>query len=225
MPHTGMDLKFHCNPKVVNAGRAAIGVYAMSLSFCADSLTDGAVPGGWAKAFGKPAEINDLLDAGLWVKEGSDYRIPDFLDHNLRAEKVREMSVRGRTKADTRWEKRRKAEQNGAHNGMHGALQCAKPERGEKVQKAQYQANNPSSHETDSPEDSACTLQCSTPTPTPKSKAPAEEGIEKDSLGIGDYAGANGNGHAEVDAAGRLVGIAEHDAPLLAALLQETRIG
>jgi hypothetical protein len=45
MPHAALDLSFHSNPKVLSAGLAAKGLYAMSLSYWADHLTDGLVPG------------------------------------------------------------------------------------------------------------------------------------------------------------------------------------
>ncbi len=166
MPHAALDLKFHSDPKVLNAGLAATGLYSMSLSYCADHLTDGHVPRAWAKAQGKPSVVKKLLDIGLWVETEDGYRVPNFLQHNFSKADVEAKREAGREAADKRWRPRK---------SMPEAM--------------------------GDPLSDPMLIPLSL-THTPKSKDLAkEEGIGKNSLGIGEGAAngsANGNGNAEV---------------------------
>jgi hypothetical protein len=83
-----LDDKFHSHPKVLQAGNAAAGLYARSLAYCADQLTDGFVPEAWAKANGTQGEIRSLLGAKLWRKSRRGFQLPDYLDYNPSREKV-----------------------------------------------------------------------------------------------------------------------------------------
>lgn len=67
-----LEDKFHSNPKVVEAGNAATGLFACALSYCGDHLTDGHVPKGWAVKSGTAKERRVLVDVRLWlqVKKG-----------------------------------------------------------------------------------------------------------------------------------------------------------
>jgi hypothetical protein len=130
MPHAALDIRFHSNPKILSAGNAAIGLFARALSYRADHLTDGLVPGQWVAVNGKPAEAKRLVDAGLWEREGNGYRIRDYLKHNLSKAKVEEKSARGRELADARWGKRdamRSALQNTAQNAVQDAMGDSMP--------------------------------------------------------------------------------------------------
>jgi hypothetical protein len=48
-----LDDKFHSDPKILAAGNAAVGLYARSIAYCADHLTDGVVERTWAKQNGR----------------------------------------------------------------------------------------------------------------------------------------------------------------------------
>ena len=109
-----LDDRFHSDPKVVQAGNAAAGVFARALSYCADHLTDGFVPLEWVKTISKPAERRALIEAELWVEAaaGQDfiaatkeeavrvkaptkgYFIPKYLRFNPSAEKVRDQQAK-----------------------------------------------------------------------------------------------------------------------------------
>jgi hypothetical protein len=113
---------FHVNPKIVGLSLEAVGLYALALSYCAQQLTDGHVPGGWAKTHGGSRAkrvISELLEPrppsmrALWVAEGRDYVIPDYLEFQPAREQVlrerSEISAKraeaGRRGAQARWGK------------------------------------------------------------------------------------------------------------------------
>lgn len=69
-------LCFH--PKSIRAGNAALGLWVRSGSWAMQNLTDGHVPGEMARTIGAPGEIKRLVDAGLWIPDGSDYRFHEW---------------------------------------------------------------------------------------------------------------------------------------------------
>jgi hypothetical protein len=103
-----LDDKFHSNAKVLDVGYAGAGLYALSLSYCGDQMTDGVVPASWAKQH--PLKLRDqLVKAGLWEKTETGYEIPDFTELNpTRAElaaKREKQRDGGRRGALNRWKK------------------------------------------------------------------------------------------------------------------------
>ena len=123
MPHAALDLHFHSHPKVLEAGNAAVGLYARALSYCADNLTDGFVPKRWANMAGTPALCKKLESVELWVKVEGGYQVPGYLKHNLSRAGIEARSERGRELADARWGKNRRQQTD--ENTMRSALQDA----------------------------------------------------------------------------------------------------
>jgi hypothetical protein len=123
MPHAALDLHFHSHPKILNAGNAAVGLYARALSYCADNLTDGFVPKRWAAMAGTPATCKKLESVDLWVKVEGGYQIPGYLKHNLSRAGIEARSERGRELADARWAKKRPQQTD--ENTMRSALEDA----------------------------------------------------------------------------------------------------
>lgn len=138
-----LDDKFHSNPKVLEAGLAAAGLYARALSYCGDHLTDGVVPSSWLNAVeDATAAIETLTEHGFWepIRKGdrrhvirdtgervdivagaTGYFIRDFLQINPSAVEVQsrrsERSVAGRKGAQSRWDKHR--EMQAQHGNSH----------------------------------------------------------------------------------------------------------
>jgi hypothetical protein len=83
-----LDDKFHSNPKVIDAGNAAIGLYVRCGTYCADHNTDGRIPAAVVRMYGNRKEIAQLLASNLWKKDGDEYVIPDYLSFNPSKEKV-----------------------------------------------------------------------------------------------------------------------------------------
>jgi hypothetical protein len=94
----------------------------MSVSYCADHLTDGNIPATWVNLHGTPKERNALIDGGLWQHVEDDYCIPDFLEHNLSRDVVEGQSKRGKEMADRRWEKRRQAKREAMRTALPQAM-------------------------------------------------------------------------------------------------------
>lgn len=61
-----VDDKFHDHPKARKAGKAAIGVWLLAGTWCADHLTDGFVPTHVLSRWGTRGDAKRLVDAGLW---------------------------------------------------------------------------------------------------------------------------------------------------------------
>jgi hypothetical protein len=109
MPWFKVDDGFHCHPKILAAGNAAIGLWTRCGSYVSDQITDGFVPETVAKLYGKPSEIRSLLEVGLWAKTAGGYQMHDYHDFNPTAEKV----LADRDAAAERqreWREKRKAE-------------------------------------------------------------------------------------------------------------------
>ena len=84
MPWAALDDHFHDNPKVLDAPLAAVGLYAIGLSYCNAQLSDGFIPRsvivgirGWAAA------AKELIERHFWEPaEGGGFRVHDYLDWN-----------------------------------------------------------------------------------------------------------------------------------------------
>jgi hypothetical protein len=82
---TKIDDGFHDNPKIVEAGNAAAGLYVRALSWSSAKGTDGLVPRGVALMLAGtdgPGLVERLLGARLWVECDGGYRPPHFLEYN-----------------------------------------------------------------------------------------------------------------------------------------------
>jgi len=123
MPFTRLDDNFHSHPKVVRAGLDGAGLYARSLSYCGDYLTDGFVPSEWVEGVcgsRSRALPQRLVEAGLWELVEGGYQIPDYLEFNDAREDVlrwrAERSAGGRKGARKRW-----AKSGSTHGSTHGS--------------------------------------------------------------------------------------------------------
>lgn len=83
-----LDDRFHSHPKIESAGFAAIGLYAIGLSYAACHETDGQLPEGWVRRQRASRHVKTLLEIGLWERTEGGYLIPDFLDFNPSKEEL-----------------------------------------------------------------------------------------------------------------------------------------
>ena len=78
--------EFENHDKVEACGLAAVGLFALGLSYAVRELTDGFIPDGWAEsktreeAGGSAAQ--QLVDEGLWEPVEGGYRVHDFAVYN-----------------------------------------------------------------------------------------------------------------------------------------------
>lgn len=85
-----LDDRFHGNRKVRRAwrnSRASVGLFTLSLTYCAQHETDGRIDLEWVEdTLPSPKDRNKaiaaLLDAGLWVVHADGYEVHDYLDYN-----------------------------------------------------------------------------------------------------------------------------------------------
>lgn len=78
-----VDDKTYFDPRVVEIGNSALGVFMRCATWCADHLTDGFVPAAMARQFAAPRARTDLkliTDAGLWTPTDGGFQIAGFLD-------------------------------------------------------------------------------------------------------------------------------------------------
>lgn len=86
-----LDDGFHSHPKTYELSLAALGLFALSLSYAADHETGGLIPKTWAliRSEGDKGIVQELLKVGAWVEvEGVVFKIHDFYDYNLTPEEL-----------------------------------------------------------------------------------------------------------------------------------------
>ena len=85
------------NRKIAQCGAGAKLLYIVSLTYCANQLTDGFIPDATLPLLAGMAGIepekarefaSDLLDVCLWSATGNGWQIPDFLEYNPSREQV-----------------------------------------------------------------------------------------------------------------------------------------
>ena len=101
---------FYTDPRILDAGLAAAGLYAFAISFCVLQRSDGYVPrSSMARLLdgGDTAPLDALIAAGL-VKTEPDggYTLPEFLDNgNWTRARIEARSEQKRRAARARWDK------------------------------------------------------------------------------------------------------------------------
>ena len=110
-----VDDKLHDHHKSNAAGKAAMGVWVMAGSWCADNMTDGFVPRRVLTRWGTSADARRLVQANLWqVSERygePGWQFVDWLDFNPSRASLEEKRERNAKKiADWRARKAAKRE-------------------------------------------------------------------------------------------------------------------
>ena len=111
MPWFRVDDNLAFHTKTLTAGNAAMGLWVRAGAWAMQQLTDGEIPRLAAKQLGSRAEIQRLLDAGLWVETEVGYRFHEWNDRQpSRADVERAAEAKGNAGArgnHNRWHKRR----------------------------------------------------------------------------------------------------------------------
>ena len=96
MPWGRVDDSAYTHPKFLGLDPAAVGLWAMALSYCNDHLTDGFIPREQVSRLitATPSRAlrlaNGLVTAGLWENRGTaGFQVHDYLDWNDSADEVR----------------------------------------------------------------------------------------------------------------------------------------
>ncbi len=116
MPWGGLDDGFHEDPRALEAGLAATGLYARATCYSARHLLDGVIPRvALARLLdgGDMAPVDALLRVGLLEEDGDAYIVVDYLKANKTREdieKKRADDKARKAKGRRKWEARRRAE-------------------------------------------------------------------------------------------------------------------
>lgn len=114
------------NPKVAALSPAARWAMVESWCYSARNRTDGRIPASIAKRMATATGIRQLVEAGLWEREGGDYIVHDYLQYNP-----------SRAELEARDEKRAELSEARAEAGRRGGQASAEARR-----QAKAQANN-----------------------------------------------------------------------------------
>jgi hypothetical protein len=126
MGWVALDDGFFANPKILAAGHAAAGLYAMGLSYCGKYLTDGFIPRAWL--IGTPKKLAaQLVETGLWEEVDGGYFFPDYEEYNPSREKVEERRQAASNAASTRWRKPQTDARGNANRNAKGIAQRITP--------------------------------------------------------------------------------------------------
>lgn len=91
MPWAKIDDQLHTNAKFAEVSLAATGLWTLSLSWTAGSLTDGFIPAAMVSRLGGAkgsALAKELVRAGLWESAEGGYQFHDYLKYNPPSGKV-----------------------------------------------------------------------------------------------------------------------------------------
>lgn len=84
-----IDDGFHGHPKVIRLPLEAVGLWALAGTWCADYLTDGALPMGAMLRLGGTVELADMLvEVNLWVRTDTGYRFREWEPYQPTKEQV-----------------------------------------------------------------------------------------------------------------------------------------
>ena len=97
-----IDDSFPDHPKIIGLSNEAFRTHIHGLCYCGRFLTDGFIPFAALEKIGSREAVKQLIEAGLWVEEGSagGYLIYGYLDHQTSKKQVEEKreSMRERQK-------------------------------------------------------------------------------------------------------------------------------
>jgi len=132
-----LDDHFDEHPKLAAAGALGIALWTTGLAYCNRNLTDGLIPSsiahrlisteGLYDASGRELHCRDiaeqLVDCGLWERDGDDYRVHDYLEFQPSRDQVLEE----REKARVRMQRRRSSREVRANNKRSSDAPKPKP--------------------------------------------------------------------------------------------------
>jgi hypothetical protein len=106
MPWARFDDRWHEDVKVRRAWKAApaaVGLFAMSITYCGGNLTDGFVPTEFVESQfrrdrDEQAAVKALVDTGLWVPVDDGWQVPDWEGYTISRE-VHETNHRQKVEA------------------------------------------------------------------------------------------------------------------------------
>jgi hypothetical protein len=84
-----VDDGFYTHPKVMQVGNSSVGLWLKCGAYSARFGLDGVVIHSVISAMGgRQREVDQLVAAGLWVPNGSGWKMHDYLDYNRSKEEL-----------------------------------------------------------------------------------------------------------------------------------------
>jgi len=123
MPWFRLDDGFHCHPKVLKAGNAAVGLYVRCGAYAAQQLTDGFIPEHIVDLYGDETLAESLVRSKLWRRARGGWRMPDYLTYNPSRDQVEAEREKNRERQRESRKRRSGAMPSRRDNGVtHGSV-------------------------------------------------------------------------------------------------------
>jgi hypothetical protein len=124
-----LDDEFAESPKVEKLSDKAFRAHVIAMCYCGRHLTDGRVSRSRATTIAFMVDndtvVRELLDAGLWERDGKNYKLHDWQDYNPTKTKVLEERAKAKERKE-RWKERQK---NAVPNTVPERVPNASPSR------------------------------------------------------------------------------------------------
>lgn len=119
-PFARVAINFYRHPKIRRLTKDAQHLYLASILHCVEFKTDGRFPADETPLLAsvsrvRPSLADELVDVGVWQRDGDDVVIRDFLEWQSSAEQRNARSEAAKKAAEARWEAERNA--NGTADG------------------------------------------------------------------------------------------------------------
>lgn len=130
-PWARIAVNFYRHPRTRRLSKDAQHLYLASILHCVEFSTDGRFPADETPYLASVSCVrssleSELLDAGLWTRQGDDVVIRDFLQHQTSRAELEARSERNRKAADARWSKAKSQSDNDvdAPRNATGSAEC-----------------------------------------------------------------------------------------------------
>ena len=129
MPWFKVDDTFHSHPKARTAGPAALGLWVMAGSYCAQYATDGVVPRWFVSQVPHGLRLaRGLVEAELWSECGSGWAFHDWTDFQPSKDEIERDREANRAR-QKRFRESRRAARNAVTNAVTNAVSNGTPSR------------------------------------------------------------------------------------------------
>lgn len=125
-PWARISVNFYRHPRTRRLSKDAQHLYLASILHCVEFSTDGRFPADETPHLASVSRVRplleeELLDAGLWTRQGDDMVIRDFLQHQTSRTELEARRERSRKASAKRWDAERNAGGNANGNASGNA--------------------------------------------------------------------------------------------------------
>lgn len=112
-----LDTSYLLNPKILQVDHRGVLLHIASIGWCAEQLTDGQVPTSALAVLATMARLrpgeavrasDQLVDAGLWHKNGDGWEVHDFVAMNAQVSREQVLEQRAKWSAAKTAQRNRK---------------------------------------------------------------------------------------------------------------------